>query len=203
LFRRSRYDGGTMVPPPVTQSTPTAAPWGELEPDQKRERVLDLATEIFTQEGLDVPMPRIAAAAGVGIGSLYRSYRSKEDLVAALLVRQLGLLREEVLEAGERADAWTAIEDSVRRIAERQATNKLLSGALGLTSERREVVVAVAEVSLAWQELIDRAREDGTVRSDATVKDLRFLFASARAADEVAPGGSDRVVDLLLEALRR
>lgn len=187
----------------MTQSTPTAAPWGELEPDEKRERVLDLATETFTEEGLDVPMPRIAAAAGVGIGSLYRSYRSKEDLVAALLVRQLGLLREEVLEAGERADAWTAIEDSVRRIAERQATNKLLSGALGLTSERREVVVAVAEVSLAWQELIDRAREDGTVRSDATVKDLRFLFASARAADEVAPGGSDRVVDLLLEALRK
>jgi hypothetical protein len=107
------------------------------------------------------------------------------------------------LEAGERANAWTAIEDSVRRIAERQATNKLLSGALGLTSERREVVVAVAEMSLAWQELIDRAREDGTVRSDATVKDLRFLFASARAADEVAPGGSDRVVDLLLEALRK
>lgn len=191
-----------MVPAPIAEDT-APAPWAELEPGQKRERLLDVATEVFTDHGLDSPMPGVAAAAGIGIGSLYRSYGSKEDLVAALLVRQLGFLREEVIEAGERADAWPAIEDSVRRIAERQATNKLLSGALGLTSERREVVAAVAEVSLAWQTLIDRARDQGTVRSDATVKDLRLLFAAARAADEVEPGGRDRVVDLLLEALRR
>jgi AcrR family transcriptional regulator len=192
-----------MVPAPVTDHRRAPAPWAKLEPQQKRERLLDAATEVFTEQGLDAPMPSVAAAAGIGIGSLYRSYGSKEDLVAALLVHQLGFLREEVAEAGERAEAWPAIEDSVRRIAERQATNKLLSGALGLTSERREVVVAVAEVSLAWQALIDRARDQGTVRSDATVKDLRFLFAAARAADEVEPGGRDRVLDLLLEAFRR
>lgn len=192
-----------MVPAPVTEETRSPAPWAELEPEQKRERLLDAATEVFTEQGLDAPMPAVAAAAGIGIGSLYRGYGSKEDLVAALLVRQLGFLREEVTEAGERVDAWPAIEDSVRRIAERQATNKLLSGALGLTSERREVVVAVAELSLAWQALIDRARDQGTVRSDATVRDFRFLFAAARAADEVEPGGRDRVLDLLLEALRR
>lgn len=192
-----------MVPAPLTHQQPASAPWAELEPDEKRERLLDAATDVFTAQGLDAPMPRIATAAGIGIGSLYRCYASKEDLVAALLVHQLGFLREEVSEAGERTDAWTAIEGSVRRIAERQATNKLLSGALGLTSERREVVAAVAEVSLAWQALIDRARDQGTLRSDATVKDLRLLFAAARAADEVEPGGRDRVVDLLLEALRR
>ena len=192
-----------MVPAPLTHQQPASAPWAELEPDEKRERLLDAATDVFTAQGLDAPMPRIATAAGIGIGSLYRCYASKEDLVAALLVHQLGFLREEVSEAGERTDAWTAIEGSVRRIAERQATNKLLSGSLGLTSERREVVAAVAEVSLAWQALIDRARDQGTLRSDATVKDLRLLFAAARAADEVEPGGRDRVVDLLLEALRR
>ena len=189
-----------MVPPTATASTP---PWTELEADEKRQRLLDVATEVFTEQGLEAPMPRIAAAAGIGIGSLYRSYGSKEDLVAALLIRQLDLLRDEISAAGERADAWTAIEGSVRGIAERQATNKLLSGALGLTSERRDVVVSLGEVSLAWQELLDRARDEGTVRSDATVKDIRFLFAAARAADEVEEGGRDRVIDLLLEALRR
>jgi len=178
-------------------------PWAELAPDEKRARLLDVATDVFTEQGLEAPMPRIAAAAGIGIGSLYRSYGSKEDLVAALLIHQLGLLREEVTSAGKREDAWSAIEGCVRRIAERQATNKLLSGALGLTSERRDVVVAVGEVSLAWQELIDRARDQGTVRDDATVKDLRFLFAAARAADEVEAGGRNRVLDLLLEALRK
>jgi AcrR family transcriptional regulator len=177
--------------------------WSDLEPPEKREHLLDIATAVFTEEGLEAPMPRVASAAGIGIGSLYRSYASKHDLVAALLLRQLGLLRQEVQDAAEHRDAWGAIETSVRRIAERQATNKLLSEALGLTSERRDVAAALAEVSLAWQGLIDRARADETVRSDATVKDIRLLFAAARAADEVEPGGRERILDLLLKALSR
>jgi hypothetical protein len=118
------------------------------------------------------------------------------------VIRQLHLLQADVSVAAEHEDAWTALEQSVRRIAERQATNKLLSGALALISERRDVVMALGELSLAWQQLIDRAREDGTVRNDATVMDLRFAFAAARAADEVEPGGSDRILTLVLEALR-
>jgi AcrR family transcriptional regulator len=192
-----------MVPPSFATPSEKTAPWGELEADEKRRRVLDVAKEVFTEQGLEATMPRVATAAGIGVGSLYRCYGSKEDLVAALVIRQLRLLQAEVSAAAEQEDAWSAIEHSVRRIAERQATNKLLSGALGLISERRDVVMALGELSLAWQQLIDRAREDGTVRSDATVKDLRFAFAAARAADEVEPGGSDRVLTLLLEALRR
>jgi AcrR family transcriptional regulator len=192
-----------MVPPTFTTTPSTAVPWGELDPDEKRQRVLDVAKDVFTDQGLDATMPRVAAVTGIGVGSLYRCYGSKEDLVAALVIRQLRLLQAEVSVAAEHDDAWTALEQSVRRIAERQATNKLLRGALGLISDRRDVVMALGGVSLAWQQLIDRAREEGTVRSDATVKDLRFAFAAARAADEVEPGGSDRVLTLLLEALRR
>ena len=192
-----------MVPPTFATTPSTAVPWGELDPDEKRQRVLDVAKDVFTDQGLDATMPRVAAVTGIGVGSLYRCYGSKEDLVAALVIRQLRLLQAEVSVAAEHDDAWTALEQSVRRIAERQATNKLLRGALGLISDRRDVVMALGEVSLAWQQLIDRAREEGTVRSDATVKDLQFAFAAARAADEVEPGGSDRVLTLLLEALRR
>jgi AcrR family transcriptional regulator len=192
----------------VPQTALARRSWSDLEPPEKREHLLDIATAVFTEEGLEAPMPRVASAAGIGIGSLYRSYASKHDLVAALLLRQLGLLRQEVQDAevqdaAEHRDAWGAIETSVRRIAERQATNKLLSEALGLTSERRDVAAALAEVSLAWQGLIDRARADETVRSDATVKDIRLLFAAARAADEVEPGGRERILDLLLKALSR
>jgi AcrR family transcriptional regulator len=192
-----------MVPQTFATSSKATAPWGELDADGKRRRLLDVAKDVFSEQGLGASMPRVAAAAGVGVGSLYRSYGSKEDLVAALVIRQLRLLQAEIEAAAEQESAWTAIEHSVRRIAERQTTNKLLRGALGLTSERRDVVMALGEVSLAWQQLIDRAREEGTVRNDATVKDLRFIFAAAQAADEVEPGGRDRILSLLLEALRR
>jgi AcrR family transcriptional regulator len=192
-----------MVPPGIATSPSSAAPWGELDADEKRQRLLDVAKDVFTDQGLGATMPTIAVAAGVGVGSLYRSYGSKEDLVAALVIRQLRLLQAEVAAADQQGEAWPAIEHSVRRIADRQATNMLLRGALSLISERRDAVMALGELSLAWQQLIDRARDEGTVRSDATVKDLRFIFAAARAADEVESGGRDRVLDLMLEALRR
>ena len=192
-----------MVPSEImTSSSSAVAPWGELDADEKRQRLLDVAQDVFTERGLEATMPTIAAAAGVGVGSLYRSYGSKEDLVAALVIRQLRLLQAEIRAAGEQEPAWPAIERSVRTIADRQATNMLLRGALSLTSERSDVVTALGELSLAWQLLIDRARQEGAVRTDATVKDLRFLFAAARAADEVEAGGRDRVLDLMLEALR-
>jgi len=191
-----------MVPPSYAASPVALAAWGELDADGKRQRVLDVAKDVFTEQGLDATMPRVAAAAGIGVGSLYRCYASKEDLVASLLIRQLRLLQAEVSAAADGSDAWTALERSVRRIADRQATNKLLSGALSQTSDRADVLSALGELNLAWQELIDRARRDGTVRNDTTVKDLRFAFAAARAADEVERGGGDRILTLLLEALR-
>lgn len=194
-----------MVPsqPSLATTRRTGSTWAELDSDGKRRRILDVAQEVFTEHGLDATMPRIAAAAGIGVGSLYRSYESKEDLIAALVVDQLQLLQAEVSAAGQEPDAWTGIEDSVRRIAKRQSSNKLLRGALGLTSERQDVVAALGELSLAWQALIDRARAEGTVRSDTTVNDLRFLFAAAQAAEDVEPGGRERMLTLLLEALGR
>src|SRR5258705_3285517 len=124
-----------MVPRTFATSPEVAASWGELDADEKRQRLLDVAKDVFTEQGLEAPMPWIAAAAGVGVGSLYRAYGAKEDLLAALLIRQLRLLQTEIAVAAEQEDAWAAIEQSVRRIAERQATNKLLRGALSLTSE--------------------------------------------------------------------
>jgi AcrR family transcriptional regulator len=195
-----------MVPPRASSAATAPgrrAPWVELDIEAKRKRVLDVAQEVFTEHGLDATMPRIAEAAGIGVGSLYRSYQSKEDLIAALVVHQLRRLESEVSAADEDPDAWTGLEQTVRLIAMRQSTNKLLRGALGLTSERPDVAAALGGLSLAWQQLIDRARGQGTVRSDATVTDLRFVFAAVQAAEDVEAGGRERMLTLLLEALAR
>jgi AcrR family transcriptional regulator len=186
--------------PVETVKRPTA--WAGLDWDEKRERVLDVATGVFTREGLEAPMPRVARAAGIGVGSLYRCYRSKEDLIAAIVVEQMDVLRAEVSSVHEDEDAGRALERSIRQIAERQASNKLVRAALAATSDRREVKLAVGEVSLAWQELLDRARGQGSVRGDATVTDLRLIFAAARAADEVEPGARERMLELMLDAMR-
>ena len=190
-----------MVPTSAT-TLETPADWTRLDPEDKRQRLLGVATELFILDGLDVAMPAVANAAGVGIGSLYRVFPSKEELIAAMVVREMQRLRSEVSRAHEDEDAGAALERTIRHLVDRQATNKLLRAALAVTSDRREVRVAVGEVSLAWQELLDRARRQGSVRTDATVTDVRLVFAASAAADEIEPDGRRRMVDLLLEAMR-
>jgi AcrR family transcriptional regulator len=185
--------------PEATAERPTG--WAGLDPEEKRRRVVDVATGVFTREGLEAPMPRVADATGIGVGSLYRAYGSKQDLIAAIVVEQMGILRAEVRAAHDEEDAFAALERSVRQIAERQASNELVRAALAATSDRRDVQLALGEVSLAWQELLDRARRQGRLRSDATVTDMRLIFAAARAADEVEAGARGRMLELLLEAM--
>ena len=62
------------------------AGWAALDPATKRERILDAARELFAREGVDAPMPALASAVGVGVGSVYRCFPSKQDLIAALVV---------------------------------------------------------------------------------------------------------------------
>jgi hypothetical protein len=101
----------------------------------------------------------------------------------------------------EEPDAGAALEATLRRLVEWQTRNHLVRAALAATSDRLEVQAAIAEVSLEWQGLLDRARKQGRVRVDATVADLRLVFAATRAADEVDPGSRERMLELLLGAL--
>ncbi len=63
--------------------------WSGLSTEEKHERILCAAGRVFARDGLDATMPAVAAAAGAGVGSLYRQFPSKRDLLAALVIRRL------------------------------------------------------------------------------------------------------------------
>ena len=112
----------------VTPPDEPADPWLESDPEvewtaltieSKRERILCAAGRVFSREGLDAPMPAVAAAAGAGVASIYRQFPSKRDLLAALVrrrVEQIGALAEDAVNRpGSRWDAltdmlWTAVD---------------------------------------------------------------------------------------------
>jgi AcrR family transcriptional regulator len=188
-----------MVPSAVVAHTEG---WTGLDPEDKRRRLRGIATAVFTEQGLEAPMPAIAAAAGIGVGSLYRCYGSKDELIAAIVVEQMRSVRARILAAGERGEPGLALEETLRELVSYQAENHLVRAALAATSERPEVQDAVDRVSLAWQPLLDRARSDGAIRADATVTDLRLIFAATHAADEFQSGARGRMLALLLDALR-
>src|SRR3954454_332371 len=123
------------IPLPVT--------WTELDAEAKRERVLDAAGELFSREGLGAPMPAVAAAAGVGVGSLYRHFADRDDLAGALVLRRLAEVRELVEASPVTADAWADLTAMLWGIIDSSGgCDDLTAEAIALTSERPDVIEA-------------------------------------------------------------
>jgi AcrR family transcriptional regulator len=175
--------------------------WSGLEASAKRERLLRAAGEVFAREGLGAPMPAVAAAAGAGIGSVYRQFPSKTELLAALVADRLEGIAREVTDAlAGPGDAWSTLVALLWRLIERQSDDDLLAEAMLMVAGRPEVEAARALTSAAFEAVLDGARREGRVRSEVNVIDVRLLFAAARAADQVEPGGWRRVLEIFLRA---
>jgi AcrR family transcriptional regulator len=163
---------------------------------------LQAAGEVFARDGLDAPMPAIAAAVGAGVGSVYRQFSSKHDLLAALVVERLQ-------EAEDGADAalastagpWTALTGLLWTLAERQTIDDVLGEAMATVSEHPAVQHALARTVIALERLLAAARVEGRLRPDATALDLRLIFAAIRAAAKLEPGAWRRMLELGIDAL--
>lgn len=177
--------------------------WAELSPDAKRERLLEAARGVFSRDGLDASMPAVAAAAGAGVGSVYRQFADKDDLVAALVLQRLAEFLGQLEAAAPTADAWADFTEMIRLgIESKDGCDDLMTEAIAATSDRPDVSAARAEVADAIDAVMDRARVQGTLRADAEVQDVRLLFAAVRGADGYAGGGGRRIAHLLVEGLR-
>jgi AcrR family transcriptional regulator len=178
------------------------APWASLDQEAKRRRLLAAAGELFARDGLDAQMPAIAEAAGAGVGSVYRQFTSKEELICALVVERMAEVRDELHAALEGLDAWTALTSTLWRLLERHSCDHVMAEAVTASSDRPEVQRARREVAEAFEPLLARARDEGGLRADATQRDTRLLFVAARAAKQAEPGAWRRMVELLMDGLR-
>lgn len=160
------------------------------EPVPSRERVLEAAARVFAEEGLDAPMPAVAAAAGVGVGTIYRAFGSKEELIASLAADRIERFGQEAQAALEAPDGWRALVDLLERTAERQATDDIVTEALASTFNHPRVVEAKNQSAIATRELMARAKEQGGLRPDFEPADLQMLFAALGAAQHTTPRGS-------------
>jgi AcrR family transcriptional regulator len=188
---------------PVLERERGAGGWSALGAPEKRARLLRAAGEVFAREGLDAPMPAVAVAAGIGVGSVYRQFPSKRDLLAALVVERLQESERgaEAALAGEQ-DRWSALTGLLWMLAERQASDDVLGEAMATVSEHPAVVEALAETVISLERLLAAARSEGELRADATTLDLRLLFAATRAAGQLQAGAWRRMLELGIDALR-
>jgi AcrR family transcriptional regulator len=187
-----------MSIPPLELETP----WAHLAPEAKRARLLKAAGRVFAREGLDTSMPVVAAAAGAGVGSVYRQFPSKHELIAELVIDRLDQIAEGARQASARAgDRWAALTEMLWRLVERNSCDDFFGEAMLTVSDHPEVVAATERAHQALNPLLADTRAEGRLRADATPLDLRLLFAATRAAKQVEPTAWRRMLELLIDAL--
>jgi AcrR family transcriptional regulator len=151
---------------------------------RNRERILAAAREAFAEEGIDAGMSAIAERAGVGVGTLYRRFPTKDVLVEALMLDHL----ERIVEGGEATirdepDSWKAFVRYLRYLVECKSHDEglaeLFAGRVVVSDEIR---AARRRIEAQLRELIRRAQDAGELRTDVAMGDIGVLLSSVCSA---------------------
>jgi AcrR family transcriptional regulator len=194
----------------LPQSQPPSEKLGSMRRDAlaNRQRLLEAADTMFREHGVEVGVAEIAAAAGVGRGTLFRNFASKDTLITAVLAERIG----EVLATGrdllenDPDDADVAFR-FVEELMARQEENRALLQTL--TEETFHVAPELARTHTAMmtllEALLERGKRVGAIRPEATASDLMMLIKGLcmyPASDQpLAPETILRHLDLVRAAL--
>jgi AcrR family transcriptional regulator len=188
----------------ATETTPSRPQRADAR--RNRERVIRAAAAVFADKGMEAGIPEIAQRAGVGKATVYRSFPSKEHLVAAVAAERLDWITTLATQALTDDDPAAAFERVILAIAERQASDCAVAGSLAADIHLPELDAARATTHAALDALVDRAREAGALREDATSLDLKVLFTGIahvlRESHEQDPAVWSRYGELIVDALR-
>jgi AcrR family transcriptional regulator len=140
------------------------------------ERVLKAAAEVLAEKGSDAAVPEIAARAGVGKGTVYRCFPTKEHLVSAVLAERVRGFTRQIDAAAEQPDAWAAFNAMLDGWAAQQASDCTFAEGLAQDYVVAEMREAKAEMYAALERLLARAKAEGRMRADAGADDVRVMF---------------------------
>jgi AcrR family transcriptional regulator len=165
---------------------------------RNRERVLEAAKAVFSAGGPEASLEAVARKAGVGIGTLYRHFPTREALFEAVYRREVQQLSELAEQLKSEADPVEALRRWLRSNVEFVATKKGMSAALALAVQSSSELTAFSfeRLTKAVGALLDRAVAAGEIRSDISPEDiLRALVGMCYLHDQ--PGWQNSVVRLL------
>ncbi|MFA4927829.1 MAG: TetR/AcrR family transcriptional regulator [Patulibacter sp.] len=150
---------------------------------RNRERVLEAASTVFAEEGIEASVAEIARRAGVGVGTLFRHFPTKHDLLLATLEVGFDEIVVAVDEALATDDSWAGLAHVLTVCAEIQARDRGFLDAVGpeLFAEP-SLQLRNAERMELLTRLVERARADGVVRDDLRAEDLPFLLSALGGA---------------------
>jgi AcrR family transcriptional regulator len=173
---------------------------------RNREKVLEAARAVFSEQGRDAQMDDVARAAGVGVGTVYRHFPTKEALIEALMVSAFEAIAAAAEAALEVEDPWDAFTSVLWRGAETMAGDRALSEVFASIPGATEAVMpTVAGLTDTMSELIRRAQKAGALREDLIVDDIPMVMCgigSATKKEHRCPDAWRRHLTIVLDGMR-
>jgi AcrR family transcriptional regulator len=173
---------------------------------RNRDRVLEAAKAVFSEGGPEASLEAVARHAGVGIGTLYRHFPTREALYEAVYRREVDQLVELAAQLETQQPPVEALREWMRAGVGFMATKKGMAAALALAAHKSSELVAysIDRLTGALDELLQRAVAAGELRSDINAEDLlRTLVGMCYVQD--GPGWQPavrRLVDVFIDGLR-
>lgn len=149
--------------------------------ERNRRRILDAARAVFAEHGIGTGVDVVAREAGVGVGTIYRRFPTKDELLRAIVDDRLELLRAAIAEPSAAADPWEAFTASASVVAESMALDQGFYQALqAVSGTALSVPVCAREMTLELiTPVVARAQLAGVVREDVVPSDVLSLCAIA------------------------
>lgn len=189
-------------------STTTEAPlpaWSGIQRPQRADArrnfdaLLTAARDAFAEHGTDASLEDIARRAGVGIGTLYRNFPTRDALIEAVYVAEVEKFVAATHAAGD-LGPWPAIERWAQNFLAFVGTKKVLMASLN--SESNTLLSCRTAMYSAGDPLVARAQDAGEMRQDVTVQDVIRLISGVAGAAYTDDAQRDRVIGLALDGLR-
>jgi AcrR family transcriptional regulator len=175
--------------------------------ERNRQRILDAARVVFAERGLSGSHDDIAREAGVGVGTVYRRFPDKEQLIDALFEARIEEIADVARAAVDHPDPWEAFVGFLLRTQELQSLDRglkeiVLGGARG--AER--AVAARSLIAPLAAQVLERAKDAGVLRSDIELTDVPLIQLAigtiAESSRDVAPDVWRRMMTVVVDGLR-
>jgi AcrR family transcriptional regulator len=145
---------------------------------RNRTRILEAAEQVFAENGVSASTEEVASRAGVAIGTVFRHFPTKEDLLRAIMKGLLKRLADDVGSLQADGDPATALFTFFSRVVEQAAAKKSVIELLAQAGLEVEAAGPLQALREAVAGLLTRAQQAGTVRGDVQISEVMALLTS-------------------------
>jgi len=166
------------------------------------EKLVAAARDVFTELGGSAPLEDVAERAGVGIGTLYRHFPTRQALLEAVYVGEVETIARAADDLSGEAP-WDALEQWLRQYAGFAATKRALTEALLEAAPDSDVLLSCRAAFVnAGTPLVERAQQAGAVRPDTDFSDIIRMVGSVSVVPTTDPEQKERMLQIVLDGLR-